>query len=449
MNQHYNIMTSSDEGLLNQIEVLIYSLCDSLRDDNIDFFFFHRKMDVEKLNALRRLSDKLSNITFNEVVLDETDVNTFDLIAQRGGGWAGEAYYSLMAHKYLPEEIDRILYLDAGDIMVVGDISEFYNSDFEDNVIITSNIRLYDSNGKPVIFSCEEDLSYPENISKILASTFNSGAYMLNVDKMRCSGIVVEDYLATADYFAELSQKSENVYFGDQGFLSACFLGDIKYWGYPDCNMLMFTPYNFQMGWYNFFSIEPPFKPSIIHFVGGIKPYLVDFGEPLPDYERYKKEKQINDIIPGQRIWYEMWYKYAFACQEMLDNSCERFEFNQENINAGWLLGTPKELVEVCKLYIQYKRNPLEFNTDKKLKPDLFDNISICNMLTYSMGSIMATGDKALFDILCSGELSDELKLINNPSNLYGIWIDMAVFYLCRDEKHLDIYRHIIEVLKR
>ena len=48
-----------------------------------------------------------------------------------------EMYYRLAAHKFLPESVDRILYLDP-DIIVLNPIREFYEMDFEGNLFIAA-----------------------------------------------------------------------------------------------------------------------------------------------------------------------------------------------------------------------------------------------------------------------------------------------------------------------
>lgn len=316
MKKRYNIMTSSDGNLIKQIEILMYSISVNLSDAEIDFYYFHRGLNQDKLDGLRTIEDKLENLTLIDIVVD--DVESYDYIAKYGGGWAGEAYYSLCVHKYLPESVDRILYLDAGDVIVTDDISPFYDTDFEDNIILASNIRIY-SEGKPVVFFDEADIKDENKILRILDSTFNSGSYMINVDKLRKSGLTIDDYVAFTDMFMPLAAVQDKIYFGDQGFLSACFLGDIKYWGYPECDNLISTAYNFMMGWYNVFDKGPSFKPAIVHFVGNVKPWQVRYAYELEWFKEKEKIKEIDELIPGQEKWYYLWQQYAL-CVEGMEN---------------------------------------------------------------------------------------------------------------------------------
>lgn len=314
MKKIYNIVTSSDENLIGQIRVLIYSIGVNLYDAEINFYFLHRQIAQERIDLLSHVADRFVNIKFYDITMK--DVEKYDYIAKFGGAWAGEAYYPLCIHQYLPEEIDRILYLDAGDVMVLGDIFSFYYSDFEGNVLIASNIRTYHDN-EPVIFGEEKDLYNEDSRKKILDSTFNSGSYMLNIEKLRECNLEIDDYVSVANMLVEMSDSSENVYFGDQGFLSACFLGEIKYWGYPECRMLLSTPYNFQLGWYQVFSDDPPFNPAIVHFVGAAKPWKVKYdGFTFSDADAI--ERQLSQLLPNQRKWYLQWKEYAMRLVEDL-----------------------------------------------------------------------------------------------------------------------------------
>ena len=46
-------------------------------------------------------------------------------------------YFRIFAAKYLPKDIDRVLYLDA-DTLVINKLDELYNMDFEGNYFIAA-----------------------------------------------------------------------------------------------------------------------------------------------------------------------------------------------------------------------------------------------------------------------------------------------------------------------
>lgn len=261
------------------------------------------------------VANKMGNVSFHDIVIEEPE--KYDYIGRYGGSWAGEAYFPLCVYQYLPESVDRIMYLDAGDIIVTDDVGPFYNTDFDDNVIIASNIRIYDD-GEPVVFFNESDLADGNKMLIILDSTFNSGSYMMNIAKMRQSGLVIDDFVAFTDMLLPLQKVNERIYFGDQGFMSACFLGDIKYWEYPERDVLICSEYNFMMGWYVNFNCLPNFKPAVVHFIGNVKPWFVEFPYDSTRFAACEKKIKLDDLFPGQAEWYLKWLQYACCVNELL-----------------------------------------------------------------------------------------------------------------------------------
>lgn len=191
MDKHYNIMTSCDANLLRQVRILIYSIGVNLPESYVDFYLVHRGIDETALEKLKNTVNRFDNIAFHDIVVNHVD--EYDYIASLGGVWAGEAYYSLCIHEQLPESVDRILYVDAGDLLILGDIAPFYNDDFNGNLILAANIK-HSFSGESVVYD-NKDLSDPEKFVRILEGTFNSGSYMINIGKLRQIGIGIDFYL--------------------------------------------------------------------------------------------------------------------------------------------------------------------------------------------------------------------------------------------------------------
>lgn len=133
MEKHYNIMTSCDDALAPYVAVGLTAMAYNLKDAEIDFFFLHSRVSQKNINLLKNLCDQLETgkIRFHEIIVPDEEI--YDGLAKYGNGWAGEAYYSLCAHLLLPENVDRVLYLDAGDTLVIGDIAPYYQHDFQGN----------------------------------------------------------------------------------------------------------------------------------------------------------------------------------------------------------------------------------------------------------------------------------------------------------------------------
>ena len=129
---HYNILTSSDNTLIPQIAVSLTAMVKNLSSDFIDFYILHSQITSDNLQLLSALCSGYGNIAFHEVRIDNPEI--FDPLVQ-AGSWFRETYFPLCAHQLLPDTVDRALYLDAGDILVLGDISPYYYCNFEDNFL--------------------------------------------------------------------------------------------------------------------------------------------------------------------------------------------------------------------------------------------------------------------------------------------------------------------------
>ncbi len=275
-----NIISSCDENYARYVFVQLLSMADNLLDPNMStvyelhYYLFYSDIKDDTLECLHRYCDTLS-IVFHGILI--TEVEPYAELASRGGIWGAEAYFSLECHHYLPQEVDRVLYIDAADVLIVGDIGEYYFSDFEDNMIIASN-SFHRLDGD-IPFSQQDILSDEKFRKKIMMEgLFNSGSYMLSLEKMRRDHVSLNDYLALKDMLDSLCSDKRDLYLGDQGLLSAAFIGNIKYFGYPQPG---YEPFNFCV-WFFYDEAElrdgkpwhnPTYIPKILHFAGYSKPW--------------------------------------------------------------------------------------------------------------------------------------------------------------------------------
>jgi lipopolysaccharide biosynthesis glycosyltransferase len=151
-----NIMTSCDNNLAKWVAPALTGIAENLRGRKVDFYFFHSRVDGENLNFLKSHAKRFSNIEFREVRIED-DAPYAELASRGGAAWAYEAYYSLECHKYLPESVERILYIDAGDVMILGDIDEYYYGDFR-GCSLLAHIARFKSAGNALSAFSKNDL---------------------------------------------------------------------------------------------------------------------------------------------------------------------------------------------------------------------------------------------------------------------------------------------------
>lgn len=320
MGKHYNIMTSCDDTLAPYVAVGLTAMAYSLKGASVDFFFLHSKVSKKNIEMLSALCEKLENgkIHFHEIVVPDTEI--YDELAYYGNGWAGEAYYSLCAHLLLPEDVDRVLYLDAGDTLVIGDIDPYYNYDFQGKSIVATSIRYKLLNDMLEPLTAEDLGDLNEELPGILRGIFNSGSYMMNLDKMREDKRTLADYQYLAAVLRGLfGEQNHQIYWGDQGLLSASFVGDIRYYGFPEIRNLWYMPFNFCTWYYDRMTKEPDYSPAIIHFAGtAFKPWDGTYSVFMERFQNKGRLRSLNELKVGQAGYYYLWYAYAQIADTLL-----------------------------------------------------------------------------------------------------------------------------------
>lgn len=154
------------------------------------------------------LSQKLK-IRFHEILVPFSMQKICSELAKYGNSptgqsWPGEAYYSICAHLLLPDNIDKILYIDAGDILIMGDIEDYYHYDFQGKSLVVTGRRYKLREGNLEQFSTEDLSDWKGGFFEILRGVFNSGSYVMNLDQMRKDKRTLGDYLYLSKKLGQL-----------------------------------------------------------------------------------------------------------------------------------------------------------------------------------------------------------------------------------------------------
>lgn len=114
-----NILVTLDENYLHHLNVMLFSLLHSNPDCDFDVYLLHAAIGEEALTQTRSLlapSGRLISVQAADLELGD---------APTTARYPREIYYRIFAARYLPQSLDRILYLDP-DIIVNGSIRELY-----------------------------------------------------------------------------------------------------------------------------------------------------------------------------------------------------------------------------------------------------------------------------------------------------------------------------------
>jgi lipopolysaccharide biosynthesis glycosyltransferase len=324
MSKQYNIMTSCDDKIVRYVPVELMAMAHNLKDAHVDFYLFHSRVspaNIEMLDNFCKNLDEGRHITFHEIKVPNPEI--YDELATYGGGWCGEAYYHLSAHLLLPESVERVLYLDAADTLIIGDISPYYNYGFNGkSLIVTGSTYRGQGDGNLTPFS-ESDLSDHENaLPVILRGLFNSGSVVFNLAKMRQDERTIADYQYLAQALHGIVGGDKNkVYYGDQGLLAATFVGDIQYYYFTEIQNVFYMPYNFCMWYHSNFIAPPPFETPILHYTGAaFKPWLGKY----PIYLKRLQEEEaklhsLGELKDNQSGYFYLWHEYAIMTDRLLE----------------------------------------------------------------------------------------------------------------------------------
>ncbi|NIJ15456.1 FkbM family methyltransferase [Sphingobium vermicomposti] len=271
-----NVMTSCSNERAEVIQVLICSLSETHRNQRINFWLFHTSINDEKLSEFDRYCRSLPNVDFFEVRVGDKHLPHFEEMKRIGGKPDSERFLWFVAHEYLPQDLDRVVYLDALDTAVVDDLTAFYQADFDGKYLLvcrelnkwTNEPQLYVEPARE-FFDRTQD---KETVVRISQGIFNSGSIVINLNKFRAESLSLTHYCEVAQW----AKDTVGAGFGDQGLWSLTHGSNFK---------LMDDRYN-----YRFFSYGPKSEvsnPSVIHFAGFAKKPFHLFFTP----------KQTKDLI--------------------------------------------------------------------------------------------------------------------------------------------------------
>lgn len=172
------------------------------------------------------------------------------------------AYYRLMIAKILPEEIEKVIFLDC-DLVIKGDLEQLWQSNLGENFVLAAQDTWI-----PSVSVHNGLLNYKQLKIDPNAKYFNAGVFIANLKKWRSEGF----FEKAVDY---LNQNKEFIRLGDQDILNALLVGK---WGELDLR------WNVTPGIYEYDGWEKsPFSeeiynnliqdPWIIHFASDLKPW--------------------------------------------------------------------------------------------------------------------------------------------------------------------------------
>ena len=296
MERAMNILCATDRNFLYPAYVTIQSVIVNHVGIKINFFLLAAEDVTDDERAKLKDFVEQSGNTIEYLTVDDREYENY-IVSER---FNKVAYFRLMAHKYLPKTMDRILYLDV-DIVVDKNIyDEFYSHDFQGKYLIATS-----HNPNPD-YSNILDYSIVNLEAAARGEYFNSGVLLMNLELFR-KNITIDKY----NQAYNTCVKQGIPVFYDQGLLNYMFFDKTLYFSSMDYNFRYSIPIDYK----NRLDNNRVYKKAIIHFTGMKQPYkpwdlmfdendIKQFGSvPFKDNFFYVSA-ELNDLM-------KKWWEYA------------------------------------------------------------------------------------------------------------------------------------------
>lgn len=263
-----NILVTLDSNYIWPLKVMLCSLFQNNPGERITIFLMHADLRDEELRMIgdfiRGYGQEFRPIRLADSCFEEAPVLLH---------YTKAMYYRLLAFKFLPPDISRVLYLDP-DILVINSLRELSDLDL----------------GDCLYAAAYHDMPHTQDINKVrlfpypIQAYFNSGVLLLNLELQRQS-------VSEAEIFDFVRKNHAKLIMPDQDILNALYAQRIK--------PIDETIYNFDVRYFRYYRLVSNGvcdmdyvirNTAILHFCGKHKPWDRGYsGQFLALYKHYEK----------------------------------------------------------------------------------------------------------------------------------------------------------------
>lgn len=246
-----NIAVSLNKKVFFPAYVTLTSAFENWEGGCIHAYILHSELERDQIEAFQQLAEKYGGQSI------ECKVNGEDFAGYRTTqDWSVETYYRLFLTDFLPEDMERILYVDT-DVIINQNIREYYEQDFEGNCFVVSRDL---SMKKPALDS-------GWHVARILREEgypyFNAGVMLYNLELLREMDLPRK--------FVEVEKEFHDLLYAlDQDVLNYMFYGKVKF---VDEYLYNFHAKGYASEEWNYSRVKGEVK--IIHYSGSEKPWNV------------------------------------------------------------------------------------------------------------------------------------------------------------------------------
>ena len=162
-----NILLTLNDNYVRPCTVMLHSIIKSNPSSQIHFYIIYQNLTWENQDILAHSVSgyQMTFLPFPESYLKDCPTSK---------RYPVEMYFRLFAAELLPDNLDRILYLDP-DMVIINPLDQLYHIDFENHIFVaTTHVQKFFSKLNEHRLSLEEDTPY-----------INTGVLLMNLKKLR------------------------------------------------------------------------------------------------------------------------------------------------------------------------------------------------------------------------------------------------------------------------
>lgn len=164
-----NILVTLNSNYIPPLKIMLKSMFINNPKVTFTVYLMHSSITDHEIDDLK------SYIEMHKSKLEVLFINEDDFTdAPAHSYYTKEMYYRLLAYKFLPEDIDRVLYLDP-DILVINSLEALYNLNIDDYLFAAA---FHDIPGTDTINKVR---FYPYELKEY----YNSGVLLMNLENQR------------------------------------------------------------------------------------------------------------------------------------------------------------------------------------------------------------------------------------------------------------------------
>jgi len=263
-----NLLVTLDSKYIRPLKVMLASLFINNQPEEFDIYLIHSRIKDEEIADIESFVNSYGQKLF-VIKIDNSYFDNAPVIFH----YTKEMYYRLLACKFLPSDLDRILYLDP-DILVINPVRKLYETELDGYLYAAAYHSILP------VKKINSIRLYPYKIN----AYFNSGVLLMNLDLQR-------KLMDEKTIFDFVEKNRSKLIMPDQDIINVLYAKQIK--------CLDEKLYNYDVRYYRYykkitndnFDMDYVIRNTVLlHFCGKKKPWNKSYsGQFYSLYKHYEK----------------------------------------------------------------------------------------------------------------------------------------------------------------